>query len=87
VVTKKKDECVKKQWILYTNKAGEKVPVRDALSKVVDWIDRFKQCVDVAVQYDPGQAALPWVAVRALLQVRGLSNVAESVCLHAGRWL
>jgi hypothetical protein len=68
VVVSKKEECVKKQWTLYTNKAGEKVPLRDVLGKVVDWLDRFKHVGDLAVQFDPGQAAIPWMAVRTLLQ-------------------
>lgn len=33
------------------------------------WIDHFKEVVDVAVQYDPVHAALPWAGVRFLLQV------------------
>lgn len=69
VVVNKKEECVKKQWTLYTNKVGEKVPLRDVLGKVVDWLDRFKHLGDMAVQFDPGQAAIPWMAVRTLLQV------------------
>jgi len=68
VVVNKKEECVKKQWTLYTNKAGEKVPLRDVLGKVVDWLDRFKHVGDLAVQFDPAHAAIPWMAVRTLLQ-------------------
>jgi hypothetical protein len=38
-------------------------------SKLVKWIDLFKQVGDVAVQYDPVHAVLPWAGVRFLLQV------------------
>jgi hypothetical protein len=69
VVEQKKQDCVKKQWNLYTNKAGEKVPVRDVLGKMVEWIDKFKQVGDMAVQFDPGQATIPWAVVKMLLQV------------------
>ncbi|RYP15969.1 hypothetical protein DL765_005409 [Monosporascus sp. GIB2] len=69
VVEEKKKDCEKKQWVLYTNEAGEKVLVRDTLSKVCFWLDKFKQVGDVAVQLDPGHAAIPWMAVRALLQM------------------
>lgn len=72
-VTDKKDDCVRKQWKLYTNKKGEKVLVRDVFTKVSDWIEDFKQVGDAAVQYDPGHAAIPWAAVRMLLQVILLS--------------
>ncbi|KAF9878883.1 hypothetical protein CkaCkLH20_03783 [Colletotrichum karsti] len=43
--------------------------VRDAMEKVIKWIDRFKAVGDTVVQYDPTHAALPWAAVRFLLQV------------------
>jgi len=49
VVADKKEECVKKQWKLYTNKAGEEVPVRKVLGKIVECLDRFKQVGDMAV--------------------------------------
>ena len=65
----KRQECAKKQWVVFTNKAGEKVLFRDILGKVVKWVERFQQVGDTAVQYDPGHAALPWMVVRALLNV------------------
>jgi hypothetical protein len=40
------------------------------LAKVAKWADRFKEIGDIAVQYDPAHAALPWAGVRFLLQVR-----------------
>jgi hypothetical protein len=42
---------------------------RDILAKIIKWIDLFKQIGDVAVQYDPAHAALPWAGVRFILQV------------------
>jgi hypothetical protein len=63
------DECVKKQWVLYTNKNGEKIMVREIFNRMSGWINRFKEVGDVAIQYDPGHAALPWAAVRFFLQV------------------
>lgn len=68
VVEERKKDCEKKQWVLYVNEAGEKVLVRDTLSKVCDWLNKFKEVGDTAIQFDPGHAALPWMAVRALLQ-------------------
>ena len=43
--------------------------IRAMLAKVIDWIDKFREVGDLAIQYDPGHAALPWAAVRFLLQV------------------
>jgi hypothetical protein len=63
------DECVKKQWVLYTNKNGEKIMVREIFNRMSGWINKFKEVGDVAIQYDPGHAALPWAAVRFFLQV------------------
>ncbi len=47
----------------------EIVVLRDLFSKIVVWIDRFREVVDVVVQYDPAHTALPWAGVRFLLQV------------------
>lgn len=44
--------------------------MRDVFEKVIRWLDTFKQVGDVAVQYDPAHAALPWAAIRLILQVR-----------------
>jgi hypothetical protein len=38
------------------------------MEKIIFWIDRFKDVGDNAVQYDPGHAALPWAAIRFILQ-------------------
>ena len=32
-------------------------------------MNKFKEVGDIAVQYDPGHAALPWAAIRFFLQV------------------
>lgn len=61
-------KCIEKRW-RYTRRSGETVILRDLFGKIVKWIDIFKQIGDNAVQYDPVHAALPWAAVRFLLQV------------------
>ena len=48
---------------------GENFFVRDLLEKVSRWIKKFVEVGDNAVQYDPGHAALPWAALRLVLQV------------------
>ncbi|KAF2729772.1 hypothetical protein EJ04DRAFT_580377 [Polyplosphaeria fusca] len=69
IVQSKRDECVKEQWVLYTNTQGDSVLVRDVINKVSDWIVIFREVGDNVVQYDPGHAALSWAAVRLLLQL------------------
>jgi hypothetical protein len=43
--------------------------MRDVFENIVRWIDIFKQVGDIAVQYDPAHAALPWAGIRFVLQV------------------
>ncbi len=61
-VEDKKEECVKKQWALYTSKSGDKVLVRDALNKVCGWLEKFIHVGDNAAQLAPGHATIPWIA-------------------------
>ena len=68
VVQKSKQECIDKQWRC-RRKSGETVIIRDVFEKIVKYIDRFKQIGDIAIQYDPVHAALPWAGVRFVLQV------------------
>ncbi|KAJ6264939.1 Vegetative incompatibility protein [Drechslerella dactyloides] len=48
---------------------GEDIVIRDITEKIIVWVKKFKEVGDTIVQYDPGHAALPWAAVRFLLQV------------------
>lgn len=53
----------------YTRKSGETVIIRDVLEKFLRWLDMFKGIGDVAIQYDPTHATLPWAGIRLILQV------------------
>ena len=61
-------KSVESRW-KYTRKSGETVIIRDIFEKIIRWIDIFKQVGDVAVQYNPMHAALPWAGIRFVLQV------------------
>ncbi|KAI5839362.1 hypothetical protein DFP73DRAFT_634572 [Morchella snyderi] len=64
---KKKEDCDKKRRVY---KLGDKeVALRDIADNLIKWIDKFKQIGDLAVQYDPVHAALPWAGFRFLLMV------------------
>ena len=63
------DESIHKRWRIALWKSGKKIILRDVLRKVSKWLGVFKQVGDVAVQFDPVHAALPWAAVGFLLQV------------------
>ncbi|KAJ9129657.1 hypothetical protein NKR23_g12492 [Pleurostoma richardsiae] len=83
-----------KAWRL-RRKNGATVSVRDVLAKIAKWADGFKEIGDVAVQYDPAHAALPWGGVRFLLQIavddfhaysfvlESISSLAELLCRYA----
>lgn len=65
-----KEQCIKKRWrFSRPGRNGETIVLRDIVTKIVVWIERFKQVGDTVVQYDPGHAALPWAGVRFILQV------------------
>jgi hypothetical protein len=67
VAQAKRDESAKKRWRI-SRRGKQDVIVRDVMEKIIFWIDRFKDVGDNAVQYDPGHAALPWAAIRFILQ-------------------
>ncbi|KAL8934772.1 MAG: hypothetical protein Q9216_005740 [Gyalolechia sp. 2 TL-2023] len=63
-----KQSCMQKRW-KYTRKNGDVVVLRDVCEKIIKWVHKFKEIGDVAVQYDPAHASLPWAAIRFLLQL------------------
>lgn len=67
-IEEKKSECVRKQW-KFRRSNGEEVVLRDVFEKMANWVKKFVAVGDMAVQYDPVHAALPWAAVRFFLQV------------------
>jgi len=48
---------------------GKEVDVQETADRLIGWITKFKEVGDIAVQYDPGHAALPWAGVRFILLV------------------
>lgn len=67
-INKKKEECDKKQWVLFTNKNGEKVHLRDVMGKICDGAAKFQKIGDAAVDYVP-HAAVPWSIIKVLTQM------------------
>lgn len=64
---KKRTECEDKRWKFELN--GRQIILRDIAEKIVVGIDRFKQIGDIAVNFDPVHASLPWAGIRFLLEV------------------
>jgi hypothetical protein len=67
MVNAKMEECEDRRWKIVIN--DKEVIVREVFGKTLDWIQKFAAIGDVAVQYDPINAALPWAGFRFLLQV------------------
>lgn len=72
VVEAKKDDCAKRHLKFMWH--GKPIILRDIFSKIAAWVQRFVEVGDVAIQYDPGHAALPWAAVRFIL----LTSIADT---------
>ncbi|KAI9683264.1 MAG: hypothetical protein M1822_006129 [Bathelium mastoideum] len=93
-VEKSRQKSLESRW-KYTRKSGETVIIRDVFDKMVRWINMAKQIGDVAVQYDPVHASLPWAGIRLVLQIavndtnkfasviEGLAQIAQFICRYA----
>lgn len=68
LVDAKKNICINNRW-RYKRKNGQIIILRDVFEKVAVWVNKFKEIGDVAVQYDPTHAALPWAGIRFLLNI------------------
>lgn len=72
---KKQIECEDQRWKFELN--GRSIIIRDVLEKIIVWIDKFKQIGDIAVNFDPVHASLPWAGVRFLLEVGSITTLNE----------
>lgn len=64
---KKQADCEDRRWKFELN--GQQIILRDIAEKIIIWIDRFKEIGDIAVNFDPVHASLPWAGIRFLLEV------------------
>ena len=65
----KRDETMRKRW-RFKKSDGSTIILRDIFEKVVHWVSKFAQVMDVAVNVDPVHAGLPWAAMHFLLKVK-----------------
>ncbi|MCJ1329428.1 hypothetical protein MMC10_006108 [Thelotrema lepadinum] len=63
----KEEECATHQWKFKL--FGREIILRDLVAKVVEYIEKFQSIGDAIVNFDPVHCALPWAAVKLLLQV------------------
>jgi hypothetical protein len=67
ITRRKQEECEKKSHKFRFR--GREIILRDIAGKIIIWLNKFKEIGDIAVNFDPVHASLPWVGVRFLLQV------------------
>ena len=56
-----------KKWTIKGQRGD--INLRVHFDKVIHWVQEFVSIGDTIVTYEPGHAALPWAAMRFLLQV------------------
>jgi hypothetical protein len=59
--------CTMKRWSC--NYKGRQVYLSDYVDKIVRLLDKFKAMGDVLANVDPIHVGLPWVGIRAILEV------------------
>ncbi|KAL8826680.1 MAG: hypothetical protein Q9170_007310 [Blastenia crenularia] len=83
-------ECVQKQWrVKAIGGNNSTVVLREIFAKIVVWVQKFVEVGDVAINYDPGHAALPWALVsiqdvqQYVVVAEGLESVAKTIVLYS----
>lgn len=59
---KTQESAAQKKWKI-TRRNGKVIYFRDIYGHIASCVQKFREVGDVAVQYDPGHAALPWAGV------------------------
>lgn len=67
-VEAEKKTCALNRLIVKRGPGRDPIVLRDVFSKIASWLEKFLAVGNTAIQYDPGHAALPWAAVRLVLQ-------------------
>ena len=70
IVEEEKRKCEHRQLALKRRRGKDSIILRDVFAKIAVWVQKFVKVGDIAIQYDPGHAALPWAGVRFILTVR-----------------
>jgi hypothetical protein len=61
------DECHNNRW--WFRFCDDDIILRNKAAKVLAWLDKFKQVGNVAVNFDPQHAALPWAGMRLFREI------------------
>lgn len=63
----KHQECKNRQWVVSVG--GKPIVIRAIMERLIDFAKRCRDIGNIAIQYDPGHAALPWAGFVLILQV------------------
>lgn len=78
IAHQRKQDLHDRNWTEKSQAAGkDPVRVRAAISKIIICLRRFKEVGDIAINFDPIHAALPWAAFRFVLEVSIISLEAQ----------
>ena len=66
-VDRLQQQVLSERW--HVKLGHRELELRHVLNSIVSWVKKFIAIGDIAVQYDPAHAALPWAALRFVLQV------------------
>ncbi|KAL2848401.1 ankyrin repeat-containing domain protein [Aspergillus pseudoustus] len=72
-VNAKQEECEKKFWKITVG--GKEIVFRDYTTSIVGWLEKAG---DIAIQFAPPQASLPWDLIKSLMQIP--VNESEQMC-------
>jgi hypothetical protein len=76
-VNQKQEECEGKFWKVRIG--GKDIVFRDYTTNIVGWLEKAG---DVAIQFAPPQASLPWDMIKSLMKVSGRCSSAA----YEWRW-
>lgn len=61
----RQDDCEERFWRFPLG--NHEIIIRDYAVKIISWLQKIG---DIAVQFAPPQASLPWAAIKVVMQVR-----------------
>ena len=76
-VNKKQEECEKKFWRVSVG--DNDIVLRNYTTKIVGWVQKAG---DIAIQFAPPQASMPWSVIKSLMQVGASQEFIYSI-VHA----
>ena len=84
-VEAEREKYESKRLVVKRGAGKEPIVLHEVFSKIVGWIEKFVAVGDTAMQYDTGHAALPWAAIRLVLQACDTRSLQRHLNLQCSR--